>query len=160
MAKYGDALWHLALNCKQKHGSQIILFFGNNRFLCTPAFEVQLAGVFIDHKKFFPCRKQAFCLRSCPLWLVYTIVFIQQNLLSLWQQKWGEFWEFFYSVNSTHLATFFCNGTPNFQYQKIEKKKQEKKKDSCVHLYTLGKNEESKVWKWFMFELLWNQMRM
>jgi hypothetical protein len=76
-------------------------------FLCTPAFEVQPAGVFIDHKKFFPCRKQAFCLWSCPLWLVYTIVFIQQNLLSCWQQKLGEFWEFLYSVNSTHLAIFF-----------------------------------------------------
>ncbi len=40
-------------------------------------------GLFIDHKKFCPCRKQAFCLQSCPLWLVCTIVFIQQNLLSL-----------------------------------------------------------------------------
>jgi len=84
---------------------------------------VQPAGLFIDLKKFFPCRKQAFCLGSCPLWLLYKIVFIQQNLLSLSQQKLGEFWEFLYSVNSTHLAIFFWNGTPNFQYQKIEKKK-------------------------------------
>jgi hypothetical protein len=92
-------------------------------FLCTPAFEVQPAGVFIDHKIKIPCRKQAFCLGSCPLWLVYTIVFIQQNLLSLWQQHLGEFWEFLFSVNLTHFAILFRNGTPNFQYQKIEKRK-------------------------------------
>jgi hypothetical protein len=55
----------------------------------------------------------------------------------------GEFWEFFCSVNSTHFAIFFWNGTPNFQYQKIEKKNQTPW--SGVHMYTLGKNEEAKV---------------
>jgi hypothetical protein len=54
--------------------------FNNGVSLCTAAFEVQAAWVFIDHKKFCPCRKQAFCLLSCLLWLVYTIVFIQQIL--------------------------------------------------------------------------------
>ncbi len=127
-------------------------------FLCTPAFEVQLAGVFIDSKKFCRCRKQAFCLQRCPFWLVYTIVFIQQNLLSLWQQKLGEFWEFLYSVNSTHSAIFFCNVHQIFSIKRL-KKRNKRKKDSGVHMYTLGKNEESKVWKWFMFELLWYQMR-
>jgi hypothetical protein len=57
----------------------------------------------------------------------------------------GEFWEFLYSVNSTYFAIFFWNGTPNFQYQKIEKKKIREKNDSGVHMYTLGKNEESKI---------------
>jgi 5'-3' exonuclease len=56
----------------------------------------------------------------------------------------GEFWEFLYSVNSTHLAIFFWNGTPNFQYQKIEKRNK-RKKDTGVHMYTQSKNEESKV---------------
>jgi len=57
----------------------------------------------------------------------------------------GEFREFFFSENSTHLTIFFCNGTPIFQYQKIEKKQIREKNDSGVHMYTLGKNEESKV---------------
>ncbi len=95
----------------------------NGVFLCILAFEVQAARMFIDHIKFFACRKQAFCLQSCPLWLVYTIVFVQQNLLSRWEQKKGEFSEFSFIVNSTHLGIFFWNGTPNFQYQKIGKKK-------------------------------------
>jgi hypothetical protein len=30
---------------------------------------------------------------------------------------------YMFSVNSTHFAILFWNGTPNFQYQKIEKKK-------------------------------------
>jgi hypothetical protein len=57
----------------------------------------------------------------------------------------AEFREFFFSENSTHLTIFFWNGTPNFQYQKIEKKKIREKNDSGVHMYTLGKNEESKI---------------
>jgi hypothetical protein len=59
---------------------------------------------------------------------VYTIVFIQQNLLSLCQQKLGGFWEFLFSVNSTHFSILFWNATPNFQYRKIEKKEIREKK--------------------------------
>jgi hypothetical protein len=75
---------------------------------------------------------------------VYTIVFIQQNLLSLRQQKLGEFWEFLYSVNSTHFAIFFFNVHQIFGIKRL-KKRNKRKKDSGVHMYTLGKNEESKV---------------
>jgi hypothetical protein len=107
----------------------------NSVFLCTPDFEVPPAGMFIDRNKFCPCRKQAFCLQRCPLWLVYTIVFTQQNLLSLWQQKLGEFFEFLYSVKATHFAIFFWNVHQIFGIKRL-KKTNKRKKDSGVPVHS------------------------
>jgi hypothetical protein len=91
-------------------------------FLCTPAFGVQPAGVFIDHKKFCPCRKQAFIYGAVRFGLC-TQLFLFNKICCLFDNKNWENFGNFCGVNSTHFAILFWNGIPNFQYQKIEKKK-------------------------------------
>jgi hypothetical protein len=129
--------------------------------VCSCAHQLlrsSLQGCSLTIKSFVHTGNRLFVYRAVRFGLC-TQLFLFNKICCLFDNKnWENFGNF--CIVWIQLIWLFSFGMVHqiFSIKRL-KKRNKRKKYSGVNMYTQSKNEESKVWKWFMFELLWYQMR-